>query len=82
MTPFLRQGVAGGQVPYTRNRVDEPRASGRPTGFDITVRDVQINTGAGFLVVLTGEMMRMPGLPRKPAAIGIDLVDGVITGLT
>jgi formate--tetrahydrofolate ligase len=60
---------------------DDPSKRGRPTGFDITVRDVQLNTGAGFLVALTGEMMRMPGLPRRPAAVGIDLVDGVITGL-
>ena len=61
---------------------DDGSKRGRPTGFDITVRDVQINAGAGFLVVLTGDMMRMPGLPRVPAAVGIDLVDGEIRGLT
>lgn len=61
---------------------DDPKKFGRPTDFSITVRGVQINAGAGFLVVLTGEIFRMPGLPRVPAASGIDLLpDGTITGV-
>jgi formate--tetrahydrofolate ligase len=61
---------------------DDPKKICRPTGFNIAVRGVQINTGAGFLVVLTGEIFRMPGLPRVPAAAEIDLLpDGTITGV-
>jgi formate--tetrahydrofolate ligase len=47
---------------------DDPALRGRPRDFQVTVRNIQINSGAGFLVVLTGEIMRMPGLPRKPLA--------------
>jgi formyltetrahydrofolate synthetase len=60
---------------------DDPKAYGRPRDFDVTVRGVQINAGAGFLVVLTGEILRMPGLPKRPLAEGVDLRDGKITGL-
>jgi formate--tetrahydrofolate ligase len=45
------------------------------------VRSLQINAGAGFVVVMTGEILRMPGLPKKPLAEGIDLVDSHIVGL-
>ena len=47
----------------------------------MTVRNIRINAGAGFLVVLTGEMMRMPGLPATPAAERIDVEDGKIIGI-
>ena len=47
----------------------------------MTVRNIQINAGAGFLVALTGEIMRMPGLPKHPASENIDVVDGRIVGL-
>jgi formate--tetrahydrofolate ligase len=61
---------------------DDPTRPGRPTGFEVTVRDVQVNAGAGFLVVLTGAIFRMPGLPRKPMALNIELQpDGEISGL-
>jgi len=60
---------------------DDPTKRGRPEDFSITVRNIQINAGAGFLVVLTGDVLRMPGLPRKPQYANIDLVDGVIVGL-
>jgi formate--tetrahydrofolate ligase len=60
---------------------DDPKLRGRPEGFTITVRDFEINAGAGFIVALTGQVLRMPGLPRKPQAEAIDLVDGEITGL-
>jgi formate--tetrahydrofolate ligase len=60
---------------------DDPRLRGRPEDFDVTVRGVQINAGAGFLVVLTGDILRMPGLPRAPLAHSIDLRSGEIVGL-
>jgi formate--tetrahydrofolate ligase len=60
---------------------DDAKRRGRPRDFDVTVRGIQINAGAGFLVVLTGDILRMPGLPRKPLAESIDVVDGKITGL-
>jgi len=60
---------------------DDPNLRGRPQGFTLTVRGVQVNAGAGFLVVLTGDMLRMPGLPRRPQYHEIDLVNGEITGL-
>ncbi len=61
---------------------DNPELIGRPTGFRIAVRDVRISAGAGFLVALTGEIMTMPGLPKVPAAEGMDILeDGTIIGL-
>jgi len=60
---------------------DDPSLRGRPQGFTLTVRGVQVNAGAGFLVVLTGDMLRMPGLPRRPQYYEIDLKDGEIIGL-
>ncbi len=61
---------------------DDPAKLGRPTGFAITVRDVRLSAGAGFIVVLTGDIMTMPGLPKAPAANLIDVDDnGNITGL-
>jgi formate--tetrahydrofolate ligase len=60
---------------------DDPHLTGRPSGFDVTVRGIQINAGAGFLVVLTGDILRMPGLPRAPLAESIDLQGDTIVGL-
>ncbi len=60
---------------------DDPKLRGRPDDFEVTVRSVQINAGAGFLVVLTGDILRMPGLPRHPLAEAIDLREGLIVGL-
>ena len=60
---------------------DDPKLLGRPTGFTVTVREILICAGAGFLVPITGDIMRMPGLPKKPQAENIDLVDGNITGV-
>ena len=61
---------------------DDPEKLGRPTDFEISVRDVYVSAGAGFVVVLTGTVMTMPGLPKTPVAFGIDVnEDGVITGL-
>lgn len=61
---------------------DDQHKLGRPENFTITVRDAYISAGAGFVVVLTGEIIQMPGLPRVPAAENIDVnADGVIDGL-
>lgn len=61
---------------------DDQTKLGRPTGFTINVREVYVSAGAGFVVVVTGAIMTMPGLPKTPAAYGIDVDDdGVITGL-
>ena len=61
---------------------DDDKKLGRPTGFDIHIREVYVNAGAGFVVALTGAIMTMPGLPKVPAANGIDVTeDGKITGL-
>ena len=61
---------------------DDPTLLGRPSGFEITVRDVYVSAGAGFVVVLTGDIMTMPGLPKSPQAYKIDVDDnGVIKGL-
>ncbi len=62
---------------------DNPKLLGRPTGFTITVRDCELAAGAGFVVALTGEIVRMPGLPLRPAAERIDVgADGEIENLT
>lgn len=61
---------------------DDQTRLGRPTGFTINVRDAYVSAGAGFVVVLTGAIMTMPGLPKRPAADGIDVDEnGMITGL-
>ncbi len=61
---------------------DDPTKLGAPTGFKVTVKNVKISAGAGFIVVLTGDILTMPGLPKSPAAERIDVSDdGVITGL-
>jgi len=61
---------------------DDDKKLGRPTGFDIHIREVYLNAGAGFVVAVTGTVMTMPGLPKKPAANNIDVNEnGIITGL-
>lgn len=61
---------------------DDPTKLGRPTGFEITVKEVRLSNGAGFVVALTGDIMTMPGLPKVPAANRIDVDgSGTITGL-
>ncbi len=61
---------------------DDPTKLGAPDGFTVTVKNVKISAGAGFIVVLTGDIMTMPGLPKSPAAEKIDVSsDGIITGL-
>ena len=61
---------------------DNPKIYGCPTDFDFTINDIIINRGAGFIVAIAGDMMRMPGLPKKPAALNIDVnKKGQIIGL-
>ena len=61
---------------------DDQKKLGRPEGFDLTVRDAYVCAGAGFVVALTGSIMTMPGLPKKPAADNIDVDEnGKIIGL-
>jgi formate--tetrahydrofolate ligase len=61
---------------------DDPALLGRPQGFTVTVRDVRLSAGAGFIVPLMGNILTMPGLPKKPAAYEIDIdPNGIISGL-
>ena len=61
---------------------DNPKLLGRPTGFEITINEIRLSAGAGFLVAMAGEIIDMPGLPKKPSAELIDIdKNGVITGL-
>ncbi len=61
---------------------DDPTLLGRPTGFKVTINDLIPNTGAGFLVAISGDIMRMPGLPKVPAAVNMDIDEnGKIVGL-
>ena len=61
---------------------EDPKTYGMPTGFDITIRDFVINAGAEMIVAIAGEIMRMPGLPKQPQAQRIDVINGVIEGLS
>jgi len=61
---------------------DNPDLSGRPRGFTITVSSLRVSAGAGFVVAFTGKIMTMPGLPKKPSALAIDIDEaGNISGL-
>ena len=61
---------------------DDPKLLGAPEGFTVTVRNLKVSAGAGFIVALTGDIMTMPGLPKVPDAENIDVTDdGKITGL-
>lgn len=77
---FGRLPVCMAKTQYSLS--DDQTKLGRPSGFEINVRDAYVSAGAGFVVVLTGAIMTMPGLPKVPAANNIDVNnDGVITGL-
>lgn len=71
-------------IAKTQNSLsDDPKWLGRPSGFVLTVREIEIASGAGFIIPITGEMLRMPGLPGKPAAVTMDIDnDGKISGLS
>lgn len=78
-------GFGGLPVCMAKNQYslsDNPALLGRPEGFEMNVREVYVSAGAGFVVVLTGDVMTMPGLPKRPAAFRVDVNEkGVITGL-
>lgn len=80
-----RLGLDGAAVCMAKTQKsfsDNPDLIGRPTGFTITVREIEIAAGAGFVVPILGDMMRMPGLPEEPASLRMDIdSDGNITGL-
>ena len=62
---------------------DNMKLRGRPTGFDVNVREFEFATGAGFLIPILGKMMRMPGLPSVPASEGMSIdEEGKISGLS
>jgi formate--tetrahydrofolate ligase len=61
---------------------DNPKIAGAPSGHTITFEDIIINAGAGFIVAVAGDIMRMPGLPKVPAAYGMTITDGIIEGLS
>ncbi|MNN73928.1 Formate--tetrahydrofolate ligase [compost metagenome] len=68
------------KTPYSFS--DQPRLLGAPEGFTMGVRDITLSLGAGFAVVITGNIVTMPGLPAKPAAEGLRVdEDGVLHGL-
>ena len=60
---------------------DDPKIYGRPENFPVTVREILIAAGAGFLIPITGAIMRMPGLPKNPQAENIDVVEGKVRGI-
>ena len=70
-------------VAKTQNSLsDDPKRPGRPRGFTVTVRDVKLSAGAGFVVAYAGDILTMPGLPKVPGAEGIDIDgNGNIVGL-
>ena len=78
-------GMAGAPICMAKTQYsfsDDPKKLGAPEGFTLTVRDIRISKGAGFIVVLTGEIMTMPGLPKESQAEKIDVLeDGRIVGL-
>lgn len=78
-------GFGGLPVCMAKNQYslsDDPKRLGRPRDFELTVREVYVSAGAGFVVALTGDVVTMPGLSKKPSAYGIDVNEaGVITGL-
>ncbi len=80
-----RVGLTGMPVCMAKTQYslsDDPTLLNRPEGFRITVRDLNVSAGAGFVVALTGDVMTMPGLPKRPAAVDIDIdEEGQITGL-
>ena len=81
MLGFDRTPICMAKTQYSLS--DDASLLGRPSGFTITVREVRISAGAGFLVCLTGEIMTMPGLPKQPAAEKMDIDNnGKIIGLS
>lgn len=82
---YTEQGLANLPICVAKTQYslsDDPSLLGRPEGFTVTISDLIPNTGAGFLVAISGDIMRMPGLPKVPAAVNMDIdEDGTIVGL-
>lgn len=82
---YEKQGLANLPVCVAKTQYslsDDPALLGRPEGFIVTISDLIPNTGAGFLVAISGDIMRMPGLPKVPAAVNMDIDEqGTIVGL-
>ena len=84
---FLSEEIGCGGMPVCMAKTqysftDDQKVLGAPDGFRISVRNVKVSAGAGFIVALTGDIMTMPGLPKVPAAEKIDVDEnGVISGL-
>jgi formate--tetrahydrofolate ligase len=80
-------GLGEGNLPVCMAKThlsltDDPGIQGRPRGFKVTVREVRLSAGAGYIVALTGDIMTMPGLPKEPASRRVVVHDdGRITGL-
>ncbi|HHT21401.1 MAG TPA: formate--tetrahydrofolate ligase [Tissierellia bacterium] len=83
----LFESIGHGDLPICMAKTqysfsDDPKKLGRPSGFDIEIRELRLSAGAGFIVAITGAIMTMPGLPKVPAANSIDILpDGEIVGL-
>ncbi|HZK49041.1 MAG TPA: formate--tetrahydrofolate ligase [Thermoleophilia bacterium] len=81
---ITRNGYSGLPICMAKTQAslsDDKTVVGRPRGWRLTVREARLSAGAGFIVPVCGKMMTMPGLPKRPAAESIDLVDGKIVGL-
>ena len=85
MKKYTEQGLANLPICVAKTQYslsDDPSLLGRPSGFTVTISDLIPNTGAGFLVAISGDIMRMPGLPKVPAAVNMDIdEEGTIVGL-
>ena len=85
MKKYTEQGLANLPICVAKTQYslsDDATLLGRPSGFTVTISDLIPNTGAGFLVAISGDIMRMPGLPKVPAAVNMDIdEDGTIVGL-
>ncbi len=85
MKKYTEQGLANLPICVAKTQYslsDDPSLLGRPNGFTVTISDLIPNTGAGFLVAIAGDIMRMPGLPKVPAAVNMDIDEaGTIVGL-
>jgi formate--tetrahydrofolate ligase len=81
---FKQQGLDSLAVCMAKTQYsfsDDPKLLGRPEGFTITIRELRASVGAGFVVALTGNVMTMPGLPKVPSALAMDVHDGEAEGL-
>ena len=85
MKKYTEQGLGNLPICVAKTQYslsDDPTLLGRPSGFNVEINDLIPNTGSGFLVAISGDIMRMPGLPKVPAAVNMDIdKEGKIKGL-